>query len=115
MDENKITVSFGFTDAFGNTFSQQSTLSVFEEHDYSTLDEIGEQLNAFLRQCGYTRQHNHILMEPITAEEYDKLMDCLFALREKQDQSQRTITCVGGDCTMNIKPSHREEGDVCVL
>lgn len=49
------------------------------------IDVIGEQLNVFLKQCGYARKNDYILMKDLTEKEYYKLADYLDELRNGDD------------------------------
>ena len=59
--EPKLKIGFELTDKFGNHYKSESTAEVFESPGENDLDFIGEQLNVFLKQCGYARKNNYIL------------------------------------------------------
>lgn len=82
MEDNKITIRFELTDEFKNHYAAESTAEVFESFGETKLDMIGDQLNIFLRQCGYIRKNDCIFMEDITEEEYDALTLYLNELRQ---------------------------------
>ena len=82
--ENKLTVGFHLENEFGDKYSQESSVEVFTDLGETDLSVIGEQLNCFLKQCGYPRKHDNILMEDITDEEYDALAGYLDELREEK-------------------------------
>lgn len=86
MNEPKITISFGYSDEFGNSYSQSSTVGVFHDLGERELDVIGEQLNTFLSQCGYIRKNDNILMEDLSDEEYEALADYLEELRAPKEE-----------------------------
>lgn len=78
---NQITIGFSLEDRCGNLYSQSSTVEVFEDLGETELDVIGTQLNTFLKQCGYTRYNDNILMEDLSDDEYDAVVDYLDDLR----------------------------------
>lgn len=78
---NQITIGFTLGDRCGNLYSQSSTVEVFEDLGETELDVIGAQLNTFLKQCGYTRYNDNILMEDLSDDEYDAVVDYLDDLR----------------------------------
>lgn len=80
--EDKIRIRFELTDENKNNFINESTVDVI--FGDTVLNTIGEQLNAFLRQCGYMRKNDYIFMEDITDEEYEALGDYLRSLRSKE-------------------------------
>ena len=80
-ESNKITIGFHYVDTMGNTYDSSSTVEVFYDMGDTELSVIGDQLNAFLRQCGYYRRRDTILMEDITDDEYDALMMTLDEMR----------------------------------
>ena len=79
---HKLTIGFHLVDECGNEFSSESTLEVFHDLGDTDLSVIGEQFNSFLKQCGYVRYNDHILMEDLTDVEHDALVDFLEDLRE---------------------------------
>lgn len=81
MEEPRIKIGFTLTDHFGNEYSATSNVEVFESLGERDLDVIGEQLNTFLRQIGYIRSRDCMLMEDLTEEEHDALLDYLDELR----------------------------------
>lgn len=83
--ENPITIKFELTSSIGEHYAAESTINVFYDLE-SELDVIGQQLNAFLRQAGYTRPHDCIMMESITDEEYADLLQYLDELRSKNKE-----------------------------
>ena len=50
------------------------------------IDFIGDQLNIFLKQCGYARKNDHIFMEDVTEEEWVALADYLEELRRSKEE-----------------------------
>lgn len=78
---DKIRIRFELTDECGNNFVSESTTEVFTDQGDSDVTVIGDRLNVFLKQCGYYRKNDHIFMEDITEEEYDKLTEYLYMLR----------------------------------
>lgn len=87
MADNKLTIGFHCENEFGDKFSATSTSEVFTDLGESDVNFIGEQLNNFLRQCGYYRKHDLIFMEDITEEEYEALESYLDELRRNNDES----------------------------
>lgn len=89
MAENKITIGFTLEDEFDNKYTQTSSLEIFPDLGETEVDVIGEQLNIFLKQCGYVRNNDNILMEDLTDDEYDALLDYLDELRKRKDCDNR--------------------------
>ena len=85
--ENKIKIAFELTDELGNVFSSSSEMEVFSSLGENVLDVIGEQLNVFLRQCGYYRPNSLLYMEDITEEEYDAIANYLATLRMSKEKN----------------------------
>lgn len=83
--ENKIRIRFELTDTNGYNYINESTVEVFSDIGETELSVIGEQLNAFLKQCGYVRKNDYILMEDINEKEYDTLTDYLHKLRGEDE------------------------------
>lgn len=81
---NKLTIGFHLVNEGGDKFSSESTLEIFHDLGDTDLSVIGDQLNSFLKQCGYIRYNDHILMEDLTDEEHDALADFLDELREEK-------------------------------
>lgn len=71
------------------SFSSESCVEIMEdfETDYSF---IGRQMNMFLKQCGYFREGEYILMDSLTEEEYDILSDYLAKIRETKKEAYGT-------------------------
>ena len=83
--EPTLTISFELTDEFGNHYKSESTSQIFESLGENDLDFIGEQLNIFLKQCGYSRKNDCIFMEDITEDEYIALDEYLSELRKETE------------------------------
>lgn len=83
-NQNKLTIGFNFENEFGDKFSATTTAQVFNDLGETDIDFIGDQLNIFLKQCGYARKNDHIFMEDLTEEEYDALLDYLYGLRDAE-------------------------------
>lgn len=79
-------IRFEFQDEFGDTHIMETMES--EDGVYNhTLQKFGEMLNVFMRQIGfYGFDKDMILMESITAEEEDLLIDYLHELRSKGEE-----------------------------
>ena len=75
-------------DTLGNTYDSSSTVEVFFDLGESELDIIGRQLNAFLKQSGYARNNDYILMEDLTEEEQDELIYRLDEYRSGKDENE---------------------------
>ena len=86
-DNTKFRIKFELTDEYGNNYISESRVDVCYECGERELDVIGEQLNVFLKQCGYIRKNDHIFMEDINDEEYDALAEYLNYLRDGDDSS----------------------------
>ena len=87
MDNQKFRIKFELTDEFGNDYINESCVDVCHEHGERALDVIGEQLNVFLKQCGYVRKNDLIFREDITEEEYNELIAFLDNLRKGDDSN----------------------------
>lgn len=81
-DNNQITIGFHMKDVNGGSYSQESTLEVFFDQGEDELEVIGRQLNSFLRQAGYLRPNDNILLEDLSDEEYEDVADFLNDLRD---------------------------------
>lgn len=84
-ESNRITIGFHYVDTFGNTYDSSSTVEMLYDMGDNELSTIGRQLNAFLRQCGYYRRREMILMDDITEEEYDSLLIALDEMRSSEE------------------------------
>ena len=82
--EGKLTIGFRLQNECGDMFSQDSTLEVFDDLGDTDFDVIGDQLNCFLKQCGYYRPNDNIFMESLTDEEYDAVAEFLEKFREEK-------------------------------
>lgn len=83
--KNKLTIGFDFENEFGDKFSATTTAQVFNDLGETDIDFIGNQLNIFLKQCGYARKHDNIFMEDVTDEEWAALTDYLEELRRSKE------------------------------
>lgn len=72
-----IRISFSYTNECGEHFSASSDMTVYESLGDRPIDLIAEQFNHFLRQVGYYRPNNYILIEDLTDAEYDYLTEKL--------------------------------------
>lgn len=84
--QNRLTIGFSFEDEFDNKFSATTTAQVFNDLGETDTDFIGDQLNIFLKQCGYVRNNDHIFMEDVTEEELEALADYLDELRQSTEK-----------------------------
>lgn len=82
IDGNKVTIGFTMKHA-GNKYKAKSTFEVYEG---SILDEIGEMFNTFLKQVGYTRENDYILMNDVTLDELQLLEAYLAKIRKENQQ-----------------------------
>lgn len=85
-NDNKITISFNFTDEYKNVYSASSSMEPAYDFGETTLDCIGRQLIAFLRQITYPMQNDYLLMEDLTEDELWYLKDVLFDYRNKDKE-----------------------------
>lgn len=85
-NQNKLTIGFNFENEFGDKFSATTTAQVFNDLGETDIDFIGDQLNIFLKQCGYARKNDHIFMEDVTEEEWVALADYLEELRRSKEE-----------------------------
>lgn len=90
--ESKITIGFHYVDECNNEFKNQSTVEVFYSLGDTNLSVIGTCLNNFLRQVGFYRHNDNILMEDLTDDEYDAVVDFL-----EQYRDEHTKTVQEGD------------------
>lgn len=86
--ENKLTISFGLVDEFGNEYSATSKTETFEDIGMGDTEIIGKQLNIFLRQCGYVRKNDYIFMEDVNEEEYRAIIEFLSEYRIEQEKEE---------------------------
>lgn len=71
MNELKNHFMIGFSYFDGDSPQKYSADSVIPKSKRDeTLFDIGEQLNTFLKQIGYVRPNDYILMEDVTEEEH---------------------------------------------
>ena len=61
MRDNAINIKFELTNAEGCHYMAESEFEVFYDLGDTELSAIGEQLNAFLSQCGYIRKNNFVV------------------------------------------------------
>lgn len=80
--ENKLCIGFHLENNFGNNYEMESTVGIYTEFGETELSVIGEQLNCFLKQCGYVRSNDYIFMADVTEVELEALADYLEELRE---------------------------------
>lgn len=92
MENDKITIGFHYVDECRNEFKNESSVEVFYSLGDTTLSVIGTCMNNFLRQVGFYRHNDNILMEDLTDEEYDAVVDFLTQYRE-----EHTETVCGGN------------------
>ena len=90
--DDKITIGFNYTDEYGSVYSSSSTVPIFYSLGENAVDVIGQQLNNFLRQVGYVRPNNHILMEDLSDEEYENIADFLSQLRDNSKEESDDST-----------------------
>lgn len=68
--EDKLTIKFELKDEYGLTHTSSSEFQVYSDFGDTTVDLIGQYLNTFLVQCGYSRRDN-IFMESLTDDELE--------------------------------------------
>lgn len=83
MENERITIGFKLIDTLGNEYTSSSTVELMEDF-ISEIDTIGVQFNAFLKQCGYYRQGDYMLMASLTDDEIDALERYLAEIRNEQ-------------------------------
>lgn len=83
-ENERITIGFKFIDTLGNEYSSSSSIELMEDY-LSELDTIGVQFNAFLKQCGYYRRGDYMLMESLTDDEIDALERYLAEIRNDKE------------------------------
>ena len=84
-EEPRIELEFRLVDEFGNEFGAISNVEVFESLGEKSLEVIGRQFNTFLKQVGYPRKRDNIMMDDLTDDELDALCDYLYDMREKDN------------------------------
>lgn len=89
MENDKVTIGFHYVDEYSNEFKNESTVEVFYSLGDTNLSVIGTCLNNFLRQIGFYRHNDNILMEDLTDEEYDAVVDFLEQYREERKETVR--------------------------
>lgn len=89
MTEPKLTIGFRLVNEFGDEYTMTTKQEVSDVAYDSDLEFIGEQLNVFLKQCGYYRKHDNILMSDLTDDEYCALFEYLAKLRGKDPNEMR--------------------------
>ena len=77
----RLTIEFYLKTEFGDEFTQRSTVGVCDTA-HSDICVLGEQFNSFLKQCGYPRENDYMLMEDLSERELDLLTDYLQELRK---------------------------------
>ncbi len=82
---NKITIGFRFTNEFGDDFSSDSTVSVYEEIGDTELSTIVQAFNQFLRQIGYIRKNENMYERDLTDEEYEAVDNLITDMRNRED------------------------------
>lgn len=80
---HEINIGFSFRDEFDHVYTQSSNVEVFTELGDNDVTVIGRQLNCFLKQCGFYRPNDYILMDSITEDEEEILSDYLNNLRSE--------------------------------
>lgn len=84
-----ITIGFHYVDTMGNTYDSSSTVEVFFDLGDTELSVIGDQLNTFLRQCGYMRRHDTIMMTDVDEDELDMLEGYLAEIRAEKEAAKK--------------------------
>lgn len=56
--EDKLTIKFELKDEYGLIYTSSSEFQVYSDFGDTTVDLIGQYLNTFLVQCGYSRRDN---------------------------------------------------------
>ena len=85
-NDHLITVGFHYVSELGHEFKAESKTTYIPEFGETELSMIGGCLNAFLRQIGFYRRNDWMLMEDLTEEEYDALTDYLQELRHERGE-----------------------------
>lgn len=88
INENQITIGFRMKDTNGGEYTQESTVEVFFDQGEDELQVIGRQLNCFLRQVGYFRHNDYILMEDLTEDEYEAAEEFLGEFRKERNRNE---------------------------
>lgn len=83
-NDNRITISFYYKDEDGSEYEAKTSTEPIYDFGIRPLDIIGDSLVAFLRQCGFYMQGNHLLMSGLTDEEEEYLDACLREYRESR-------------------------------
>ena len=89
MENGKITIGFHYVDEYKNEFKNESTVEVSYSLGDTCLSVIGDCMNNFLRQVRFYRYNDNILMEDLTDEEYDAVVDFITQYREEHTKTVR--------------------------
>ncbi len=81
--ENKVTIGFEYTNEFGDHYEAKSTFMPSDYEDGGELNDMGEAFNNFLRQMGFIRHNDYILMQDLTEDELEAVESFLSDLREE--------------------------------
>lgn len=76
--ENKVTIKFSYTNEFGDHYSAKSAFTPIEEEE---INYLGDTFNNFLRQIGFIRRNDYMLMEDLTEDELEAVGDFLREFR----------------------------------
>lgn len=82
MDDKLMTIGFRFVNEFGHEFTAESKKDYYSLLGETELSVIGECFNNFLRQIGFYRRNDYMLMDDLTEDELDALTDYLHQLRD---------------------------------
>lgn len=81
--ENKVTIGFEYANEFGDHYKARSTFMPSDIDNGGELADIGEAFNNFLRQMGFIRHNDYILMSDLTEDELEAVESFLSDLREE--------------------------------
>lgn len=68
-------------DELGNEYTQETSYDAFVDFGANVLHKLAVLLPAFIEQMGYFHEGKKIMMEPVTEDEEDFLVEMLFAYR----------------------------------
>lgn len=81
--KNKVSVGFEYTNEFGDHYIAKSTFAPSSYEDGGELYDMGNAFNNFLRQMGFIRHNDYMLMKDLTEDELEAVEYFLSDLRKE--------------------------------
>ena len=85
--DGRVSLRLEFTNEFGSNFVQETTRKVNYDVGETEMLFFGEYINNFLRQIGYFRSNDYMLMEDLTEDELDAVTDFLIDYRKQSENN----------------------------